>query len=99
MRALEVDHIVPRSQGGSNDLSNLQALCSLCNVQKLDRDQTDLLLVAAGGHEGARPERSTMSSLSKATCPPYCSSAEPMYAVDECGPAQRADCSARIGLS
>lgn len=41
LRALEVDHIVPRSQGGSNDLSNLQALCSFCNVQKLDRDQTD----------------------------------------------------------
>lgn len=41
VRALEVDHIVPRSQGGSNDLSNLQALCSLYNVQKLDRDQTD----------------------------------------------------------
>jgi hypothetical protein len=41
IRAIEVDHIVPRSQGGSNELINLQALCSLCNVQKLDRDQTD----------------------------------------------------------
>lgn len=41
VRALEVDHIVPRSRGGTNDLWNLQALCSLCNVQKLDRDETD----------------------------------------------------------
>jgi 5-methylcytosine-specific restriction endonuclease McrA len=40
-RALEVDHIVPRVRGGTNDLWNLQALCSLCNVQKLDRDETD----------------------------------------------------------
>jgi diadenosine tetraphosphate (Ap4A) HIT family hydrolase len=40
-RALQVDHIVPRTQRGSNDLSNLQALCSACNAQKLDRDSTD----------------------------------------------------------
>lgn len=39
--ALEVDHIVPRSHGGSNDVENVQALCSVCNVQKLDRHVTD----------------------------------------------------------
>ena len=31
-RALEVDHIVPRNQGGSDDLSNLQSLCFRCNA-------------------------------------------------------------------
>lgn len=41
IRALEVDHIVPRSRGGSNEPENLQALCSTCNLQKLDRDATD----------------------------------------------------------
>ena len=40
-RALHVDHIIPRSWGGSNDVSNFQALCSTCNVQKLDSDATD----------------------------------------------------------
>jgi hypothetical protein len=35
-RALEVDHIVPRNQGGSDDLSNLQSLCFRCNAAKRD---------------------------------------------------------------
>jgi len=36
-----VDHIVPRNQGGSDDLSNLQALCFRCNAGKRDTDTTD----------------------------------------------------------
>ena len=31
---MEVDHIVPRTLGGSNDIDNLQALCSFCNNTK-----------------------------------------------------------------
>lgn len=31
---LQVDHIVPRSQGGSDDLENLQALCRAHNLKK-----------------------------------------------------------------
>jgi hypothetical protein len=34
-RALEVDHILPRNHGGSDDLSNLQALCFRCNAGTL----------------------------------------------------------------
>lgn len=44
-RALEVDHIVPRTMGGSNDFSNLQALCSKCNAEKLNLDTTDFSAV------------------------------------------------------
>jgi len=33
---MHVDHIVPRSRGGSNDMSNLQCLCSTCNNMKSD---------------------------------------------------------------
>lgn len=40
-KALEVDHIVPRNCGGSDDISNLQALCYSCNAMKRDRDDSD----------------------------------------------------------
>jgi hypothetical protein len=39
---LEVDHIVPRSRGGTNTLENLQTLCKKCNLGKSNRDSTDL---------------------------------------------------------
>jgi hypothetical protein len=45
-RALHVDHIIPRSWGGLNDISNFQALCSTCNVQKLNGDATDFRAAA-----------------------------------------------------
>ena len=33
-RILEVDHILPRARGGTDDVSNLQLLCSACNRSK-----------------------------------------------------------------
>ncbi len=40
-RALEVDHIVPKSFGGPDTIDNYQALCYVCNANKRDTDQTD----------------------------------------------------------
>jgi ATP adenylyltransferase len=45
VRALEVDHIIPRNLNGSDDPSNLQALCYSCNAMKRDRDDADLRAV------------------------------------------------------
>ena len=41
VKSLEVDHIIPRSKQGKDELSNYQALCYTCNAQKLNRDDTD----------------------------------------------------------
>jgi diadenosine tetraphosphate (Ap4A) HIT family hydrolase len=40
-RALEVDHILPRRHGGTDDRANLQSLCYRCNANKGARDDTD----------------------------------------------------------
>jgi len=40
-KALEVDHIEPRSRKGPDDISNYQALCYSCNAMKRDTDNTD----------------------------------------------------------
>ena len=42
-RGLEVDHLVPRSRGGTDHRDNLQMLCSHCNRIKGDRDQAYLI--------------------------------------------------------
>lgn len=41
---IEVDHIFPKSLGGKDDLSNLQALCYSCNAAKRNTDDTDFRL-------------------------------------------------------
>ena len=38
--SLEVDHIIPVSQGGSDELGNLQTLCCTCNRAKGNRAWT-----------------------------------------------------------
>ena len=41
----QVDHIIPRSHDGKDDIENLQALCYSCNAMKRDRDDADLRAV------------------------------------------------------
>lgn len=67
-RPLDVDHIRPRSRGGTNDLWNLQVLCSKCNRSKGNKDDTDF--------------RGDGSSASDPECP-FCSSDFQGRAIDE----------------
>ncbi|MBI4529064.1 MAG: HNH endonuclease, partial [Deltaproteobacteria bacterium] len=39
--ALEVEHILPREHGGSDELENLQALCSRCSAGRAKGDDAD----------------------------------------------------------
>ena len=42
-RNMTIDHIFPRSRGGTNDPDNLQLLCAACNSTKSNRTQDDLI--------------------------------------------------------
>ena len=65
-QALEVDHIVPKNQGGSDDLSNLQALCFRCNAGK--RDAVCLRKRAPPTSAACRPARPARPAARRAVC-------------------------------
>jgi len=36
-KELTLDHVIPKSKGGTNDWENLVTSCSTCNIKKADR--------------------------------------------------------------
>jgi len=37
--ATDIDHIIPKSQGGTDDVDNLQPLCHACHTAKTNRER------------------------------------------------------------
>ena len=52
LKLITIDHIMPKSRGGSNDLDNLQPMCSPCNSRKADHIDAEQIIVTMSKFDG-----------------------------------------------
>jgi hypothetical protein len=61
-KPLQADHVVPRSRGGTNYISNIQPLCARCNNRKGTKD-TDYRDTPFAGDVKAKPVKATRQMI------------------------------------
>ena len=74
LKTMQIDHIIPFSAGGGNDVDNLQALCQPCHFSKTLEEQQN--------HEHVRATP-TMSTFNSRTLDIIHSDASKVYAFIE----------------
>ena len=77
----QVDHITPLALGGTNGLSNLQALCMRCHTRKTRSQRHDLLAAAAARDANAAAE-SLASTAAAAAATPAAEQAAALQDID-----------------
>lgn len=58
-REVHIDHIIPQKVGGTNAITNLQALCAKCNIRK--HDTVNMLSAKYSGQALLRELRKILS--------------------------------------
>lgn len=63
--AASLDHIVPKSKGGTNHRSNLRLSCRRCNEAKSDNPETWLLFLISGHVLAATNRRGVLRKIAR----------------------------------